>query len=157
MSLELVAKQVKEAIKSLPLLVKVQESLDEVLIATSAAAAAEKRLAVALAAITVAQEDQRAILAGSNRIKDEADKLLSDAKADAAKIRAEAKSKGEIALSKAMDKAAIVTKEADVAQEKFIAQKSTNDEILGMLQAQIAHGEARLSEIRAAIAKITGA
>jgi len=157
MSLELVAKQVKDAIKVLPLLAKVQEALNEALLAVDAAKAADKRLDSTNLAITAAREDQRALLAASERIKAESDKMLADAKTDAATIRMRATESADNMVSKAAEKANVITKESDVAREKFAAQKTTNDEVLSMLQAQIAHGEAKLSEIRAAIAKITGA
>mgnify|MGYP000579533573 CR=1 FL=1 len=46
---------------------------------------------------------------------------------------------------------------ATVETEKFTIQKQTNDEVLAIAGAQIAHAEAKLNEIRSAIAALTKA
>ena len=76
---------------------------------------------------------------------------------DVASALKEAKDKADALIAKAKDKADALAEATATAAEKFAIQKQANDEVLAMANAQIAHAEAKLSEIREAIARLTKA
>lgn len=154
MSIEASAHKIREFIASF---VEIGDALDTALSAEGKAKAAEKRAAAAQAAAAAAQEAQANALEAGERLRTEAAKILADAKADAATIRKEAKVKADATVAAAKNRADKLDEATATAQEKFAAQKQTNDEILAMTQAQIAHAEAKLKEIREAIAALTKA
>lgn len=123
--------------------------------AEARAKAAEKRLEQATHALAANKTELEATLKETMAAKDLAKAMIVDAKAEANEIKKDAKTKAEAAIAKARLQAQDTDREYAIALEKFKAQKETNDEILAMTGAQIAHGEAKLSEIRAAIAAIT--
>lgn len=156
MNLEASVHKVREFAKTFEALVDIGDALEEALAADNAALAAEKRLKEADKALDRVIKASADSLVAANKIRLEADAVLADAKSDAAAIRAEAKSKADVLAAKSKDKSDAQAEAHATAAEKFTIQKQTNDEILAMANAQIAHAEAKLSEIRAAIAKITG-
>lgn len=156
MSLESSVHKIREFAKTFDALLSIGDALETALAAEAMAKSAEVRRAAAAAELVSAKETLSAAAAGVATAKDEAATLVADARKYATEIKSEAKAKGDAALDKALAKASMVESESKVAAEKFSAQQETNKEVLAMLQAQIAHGEAKLTEIRAAIAKITG-
>lgn len=90
----------------------------------------------------------------SEKAKKLAADYIKDAQADAAKIRADAKKRGEVAVQKAQEKVDAIDKQHNEMAAKYELDKQMKDEVLAMLGAQIAHAEAKLNEIREAIAKL---
>jgi chromosome segregation ATPase len=117
----------------------------------------EKELAALTDSVSVATGELATAKAAVEDAKQEAGKLVNDARKYASEIKAKAKDDAEKKAAKADADSAAIAADIAVQIEKFAAQKQTNDEILEMTQAQIAHAEAKLSEIRAAIAALTKA
>lgn len=155
MSLENDVKNVKILVDAFAGLQGVRSALESALAAEGAAKAAEKRLASAEMALADAAARLDAMNAAVVTAKDEASKLVLDARKYASEIKNEAKVKSDKKLAEADAKALKLEQEVAINAEKFTAMKSAQEETLGMLGAQIAHGEAKLSEIREAIAKAT--
>jgi len=156
MSLEASVHAVRELVKTFQGVIAIGDALETALAAEQKAAAADRRTVAAIAAVAEAEAKRVAVVEACELTKVSAAKLLTDAQRDAADIRKEAKSKADVTVAKAKDKSDAMDEAVATAREKFNVQKQTNDEILAMANAQIAHAETKLSEIRAAIAKITG-
>lgn len=142
-------------LRSLKSLTSIEGALESALSALKQADAAESRLASAKDAAAKADAARKSALDDMEAAKGAAEAMVASAKLEASKIRIDAKVKGEDALSKIMEKAAVAAKDHDISVEKFAAAQSTNQEILGMLNAQISHGEQKLAEIRQSLKSIT--
>jgi chromosome segregation ATPase len=156
MSLEADLFEIRKALPAIKLLERVEAALADAVHVEGRAAAGEKKLAELSKAVSVTTGELATANAAVEDAKREASKLVNDARKYASEIKAKAKDDAEKKAAKADADAAAIAADIAVQLEKFAAQKQTNDEILAMTQAQIAHAEAKLSEIRAAIAKITG-
>ena len=157
MSLEADVHNVRQFLQTFKGLANITQALEGALAAEGKAKSAEKRADAAQALATHTAAEVLAMTASVDAAKQEAIKLVADAKNEASRIRAEAKAKAETTVAASIQKAAIVDRQAALDAEKFAAQSQTNKEVLDMLGAQIAHAEAKLSEIRAAIAALTKA
>lgn len=156
MSLEAIALEVRKALPAIKKLDVLSLALDEAANAEQLLAAAKRELAEKLGILANAKTEIVAAHVAVDDAKREADNVVAEAREQAAKIKQDAKVKADAALEKARAKASEIETQAAVAEELFTSKRQTNEEVLAMLQAQIAHAEAKLSEIRAAIAKITG-
>jgi len=157
MSLEADLFEIRKALPAIKLLERVELALADVVHIEGRIAAGEKKLTALNGAVSVTDSELTSAKAEVEAAKREAGTLVADARKYATEIKADAKAAADKAAVKARAKVDSLETEAAVLAEKFATQKQTNDEILAMTQAQIAHAEAKLSEIRAAIAKITGA
>ena len=155
MRLEASVHKIREFTKTFAALTDIGDALEFALAAERKAESAEKRTAVTQAAALAAQDAQAKALEAGERLRTEAAEILVDAKTDAAAIRKEAKDKADALAAKSKDKADAQAEALATAAEKFAIQKQTNDEVLAMTNAQIAHAEAKLSELREAIARLT--
>ena len=136
---------------------EVGDALDMALTAEAAAKAANKRVSAAEKQCAESIKNAEIAAAQAEKITADSAIALADAQKAIKELQLEAKAKADAALSKAKAKLTAIEDEAALAAQKFAAQKETNDEILAMLGAQIAHGEAKLQEVRDAIAAITKA
>lgn len=136
---------------------RIEDALTTALTAEQAADAARKRHEASAKAAKEAEAAKDEAFRALTAAKSEAQSVLEGARKEAAAIKAEARKKGEEMVTKAEAKFGAIETQATLAQEKFAAQKQTNQEVLDMMGAQIAHAEAKLSEIRAAIANLTKA
>jgi len=155
MSLESSANDVREIIRMYNGIVALGDALDEAVMAEAKTKAAVKREKEAQANLAKAVSEKDATLIAVANLRAEGEKAIADAKDLASGIRAEAKAKADALAAKSKEKYELLAKQDAIDAEKFAAQKQTNDEILAMTQTQIAHAEAKLSEIRAAIAALT--
>ena len=143
-------------LRKLKSLASVEQALESALASISEAEGAEARLAIALHAtegatagvLRIREEAvaaKKAMDAAVDKNRDEVRDALAKARAKADGITAKAQAAADALLSEAQAKAI-----------KLASAIEAQTERLGMLGAQIDHGEAKLNEIRAAIAKITG-
>jgi hypothetical protein len=117
-------------------------------------------------AAKVEAEKQKALTEKLKLEAEDADKKKKDAEQAASLIieeahkqsreaNEEAKRKTAAASAKAAEKLKALEAEIESLELKFNLDKENKAEIIAMLGAQIAHGEAKLSEIRAAVASAT--
>lgn len=156
MSLESSVHQVREFVKVFAGLTQIGDALETALAAEQKAAAAEKRAAAAKKSADDAGVAASAAMAGADKIKAEADAMMAAAKSSAEEIRSAAKSKADATVAKAKSEADAFYAAVLGVSAKNDADRKAADEALSKVKAQIAHAEAKLSEIRQAIAKITG-
>ena len=93
MNLEASVHQIREFTKTFQALVTIGDALEDALVVGRATEIAKKQALDALDARAKALDGQNAALEAGERIRAEAAKILTDAKADAAAIRAEAAQK----------------------------------------------------------------
>lgn len=157
MSLESDVRNVREFLNTFKGMLAIGDALEAALAAEGRAKACEKRALIAQDAEQQSKADKATIIKECEAMRAEAAKAMADAKRSAEDTKKDAKSKADAAVAKANAKIDQIEKDALMAQAKFDHQTQTNKEILDMQMAQIAHGEAKLTEIREAIAKLTKA
>lgn len=154
MSLEALRLKAKKAVSALDVLADFGKALEQATAIEQLSNDAAKRLVDSEAQIKAASDTLEALMKAQEQAKLEATDIISGAKAEAAKIRAESKSKSEVAAQKAKEKHDAVLAAAAEAEAKFALDKQMREEVLAMLGAQIAHAEAKLAEIREAVSKL---
>ena len=143
-------------LRDLKTLENVGHALESALASIKEAKGAEARRDRAEAAAKKASDDLAILSAAVDAGRKSNESDLTIAKLAAEDIRVRAREKGNTIIAKAQASADTLLSEAQTKAVKLSASNEAQTERLGMLAAQIDHGESKLNEIRAAIAKITG-
>lgn len=155
MSIEALSLKVKPAFEAIKVLGGLQDLLNELVRAEQLANAAK-----------IETEKQKALTEKLKLEAEDANKRKKDAEQDAISIieearkqaretTEEAKRKSNADSAKAAEKLKALEAEIESLELKFNLDKENKTEIIAMLGAQIAHGEAKLDEIRAAVSAAT--